>query len=323
MKDYYKILGVDKKSTKDQIKKAYRSLSKKYHPDVNPDGAEKFKEIAEAYETLSDEKKREQYDNPNPFGNGNFNPFESFMSGFGNRQQRRQRKGPDKKLKLNITPYESFHGVNKPITYQTNTQCGTCDGKGGDKTVCNVCNGVGNVRRKMGTGFFTQVIDVPCSQCNGMGYNIQNACFNCGGSGLKQKIEQINIEIPKNVNNGDFLKIAGKGEYSPQYGYGDLILHIEVTPSDGFEKINNDLVYTKKLSLFDLIIEKEITIPHPNGDLKINIPKGLELIKPLRLKGKGYITQNGNGDYYIKINVVTNEMTEDMKKEIVEKFKTN
>lgn len=323
MKDYYKILGVDKKSTKDQIKKAYRSLSKKYHPDVNPDGAEKFKEIAEAYETLSDEKKREQYDNPNPFGNGNFNPFESFMGGFGNRQQRRQRKGPDKKLKLNITPYESFHGVNKPITYQTNTQCSTCDGKGGDRTVCNVCNGVGNVRRKMGTGFFTQVIDVPCSQCNGMGYNIQNACFNCGGSGLKQKIEQINIDIPKNINNGDFLKIAGKGEYSPQYGYGDLILHIEVTPSDGFEKINNDLVYTKKLSLFDLIIEKEITIPHPNGDLKINIPKGLELIKPLRLKGKGYITQNGNGDYYIKINVVTNEMTEDMKKEIVEKFKTN
>ena len=323
MKDYYKILGVDKKSTKDQIKKAYRSLSKKYHPDVNPDGAEKFKEVAEAYEVLSDDKKREQYDNPNPFGNGNFNPFESFMGGFGQRQQRRPRKGPDKKVKLNITQYESFNGVNKQITYQTKTQCNTCNGKGGDKTVCNTCNGVGNVKRKLGTGFFTQVIETPCGKCNGSGYHIHNACFDCGGSGSKQNIEQVSVNIPKNVNNGDFLRVEGKGEYSSQYGYGDLIIQIEVISSDGFEKVNNDLVYTKNLSVYDLVIEKEITIPHPNGELKIKIPKGLELIKPLRLKGKGYTAQNIVGDYYIKINVVNNDFNDTMKKDVIDKFKTN
>ena len=323
MKDYYKILGVDKKSTKDQIKKAYRSLSKKYHPDVNPDGAEKFKEIAEAYEILSDDKKREQYDNPNPFGNGNFNPFESFMGGFGNRQQRKPRKGPDKNVKVNITPHESYKGVKKSITYQTKKQCNTCNGKGGDKTLCTSCNGNGSVRRKMGTGFFTQVIDMPCPHCNGSGHHIQNACFDCGGLGSKENIEQITVEIPKNINNGDFLRVSGKGEYSSQYGYGDLILQIEVIPSDGFEKINNDLVYTKTISVYDLVLSKEINIPHPNGELKIKIPKGLELIKPLRLKGKGYNLQNSVGDYYIKINVVNNEFNDEMKKEVIENFKTS
>lgn len=244
------------------------------------------------------------------------------MGGFGNRKHRKSRKGPDKNVKVNVTPYESYNGVKKPITYQTKKQCNTCNGKGGDKTVCDSCNGNGSVRRKMGTGFFTQVIDMPCPHCNGSGHHIQNACFDCGGSGSKQNIEQITIDIPKNINNGDFLRVTGKGEYSPEYGYGDLILQIEVAPSGGFEKINNDLVYTKTISVYDLVLSKEINIPHPNGELKIKIPKGLELIKPLRLKGKGYVLQNSVGDYYIKINVINNEFNDEMKKEVIENFKT-
>jgi len=126
MKDYYKILGVNKKSTKDDIKGAYRKLSKKYHPDINPQGSDKFKEIAEAYEVLSDDNKRRQYDNPNPFGGGNarggFNPFEDFVNNF-NRNTQQRRRGPDKKIKLEITPIESYFGVNKPITYQVNYGC--------------------------------------------------------------------------------------------------------------------------------------------------------------------------------------------------------
>lgn len=323
MKDYYKILGVDKKSTKDDIKKAYRRLSKKYHPDINPDGTEKFKEVAEAYETLIDDNKRSRYDNPNPFNGGGFNPFEAFTGGFNRNQQRRRQKGPDKKIKVQITPYESFDGITKSITYQNSVSCNTCEGKGGDKTVCQTCNGVGSIRRRMGSGFFTQIVDTPCTQCNGSGYNIKNACFDCGGSGLKNKIEQLDINIPKNINNGDFLRVESKGGYSPQYGYGDLILQIEVTSNDGFEKINEDLVYTKRLSIYDLVMGKEITIPHPKGDLSIKIPKGLELIKPLRLKGKGYVTQNRVGDYYVKLNVVNDEITDEIRNEFMEHLKTD
>ena len=191
MKDYYKILGVDKKSTKDEIKKAYRSLSKKYHPDVNPDGDEKFKEIAEAYEVLSDDTKRHQYDNPNPFGNmnmgGGFNPFEDFINNFNRGNQQQMRRGPDKKIKIQLSPIESYFGINKPITYQTNHSCQSCAGSGGKKTQCEDCKGTGNIRRKVGTGFFTQVIDTPCIKCNGTGDIMIDACFNCGGTGVKQK----------------------------------------------------------------------------------------------------------------------------------------
>jgi molecular chaperone DnaJ len=323
MKDYYKILGVDKKSTKDEIKKSYRNLSKKFHPDVNPDGTEKFKEIAEAYDVLSDDNKRKQYDNPNPFGNmrGGFNPFEDFINNFNNGGRQQKRRGPDKKVKIQLNPIESYFGINKPITYQTNNSCQSCEGSGGKKNVCQECQGSGNIRRKVGTGFFTQVIDTPCMKCNGTGDIVIDACFNCGGSGIKQKIEQIGVDIPKNINNGDFLRVQGKGDFSSKNGYGDLIIQIEVLPQDGFEKINNDLIYTKKVSMYDLVIGKEIILPHPDGDLIIKLPYNTESVKPLRLKGKGYKTNNGNGDFYFKLNVVNEPLTEEIKNELIEFLK--
>jgi molecular chaperone DnaJ len=322
MKDYYKILGVDKKSTKDDIKKSYRKLSKQYHPDVNPDGGEKFKEIAEAYEILSDDNKRKQYDNPNPFTNmgGGFNPFEDFIHNF-NRGQNRRPKAPDKKIKVIITPVESFMGIKKPITYQVNNSCGSCAGTGGKKEMCQNCEGTGNIRKKMGTGFFTQIVDSPCNQCNGTGDIILDACFQCGGTGRKEKIEQITVDIPKNISNGDFLRVAGKGEFNNRYGVGDLIIQIEVPNLDGYEKINNDLVYTKKIQLTDLLLNKELKIPHPNGDLILKLPLNTESIKPLRLKGKGYDLGNVKGDFYVKMNIVNNPINDEIKKEIEELLK--
>ena len=318
MKDYYKILGVGKKSTKDDIKKAYRSLSKKYHPDVNPEGGERFKEIAEAYDVLSDDKKRSQYDNPNPFGNGG-NPFEDF---FNRANQKRQRPKPkDKVIKIKVTPLESYFGINKPVTFQNNTTCNSCAGGGGKKNLCQTCQGTGNIRQKIGSSFFTQIIDTPCIQCNGTGYMMIDPCFNCGGSGTKQKIEQIGVDIPKNINNGDHLRVRGKGDYTPNLGVGDLILQIEVTNDDGFEKINNDLVYTKKVSISDLILKKPINLPHPDGQLTFNLPPNTEMIKPLRMKGKGYKGNGFVGDFYIKINVINQEIDDDVKQEIIESLK--
>jgi len=318
MKDYYKILGVDKKSTKDEIKKSYRKLSKKYHPDVNPEGGEKFKEIAEAYDVLSDDNKRLQYDNPNPFGRSGFNPFEDFVKGF---NQRRKPKAKDKVVKIQVTPIESYFGIKKEVTFQSNITCKVCSGGGGDKKVCDTCNGRGSLRKKVGSAFFTQVIDTPCDKCHGTGSVVINPCYNCGGSGKKKHIEQVNAEIPKNVNNGDYLRIRGKGDYTPNVGKGDLILQVEVINHDGYEKINHDLVYTKRISLKDLIVKKPITLPHPDGDLSLNLPYNTEMIKPLRLRGKGYNTQKGKGDFYIKLNIVNEEISEEDKREIIESLK--
>jgi len=318
MKDYYKILGVDKKSTKDEIKKAYRSLSKKFHPDVNPEGGERFKQIAEAYDVLSDDKKRQQYDNPNPFGNRG-NPFEDIFNGFN--QQRRKPQVKNKVIKIQVTPLESYFGVNKPVTFQNNTTCNTCAGSGGKKNLCQTCKGSGNIRQKIGSSFFTQVIDTPCVKCNGTGHIMIDPCFNCGGIGVKQNIEQIGVDIPKNINNGDHLRIKGKGDYTPNIGYGDLILQVEVINEDGFEKINNDLIYTKKVTLSDLLLNKPILLPHPDGDLNLRIPLNTELIKPLRLRGKGYKSPNYVGDFYIKINVINADIDDNTKKEILDILK--
>jgi molecular chaperone DnaJ len=317
MKDYYKILEVDKKSTKDDIKKAYRRLSKKYHPDVNPDGDEKFKEIAEAYEVLGDDDKRKQYDNPNPFNNmgGGFNPFEEFFN-----RRNRKKQNIDKVINVNITPLESFKGLNKDITYQVNHSCNSCGGSGGKKKVCETCNGNGVLIKKVGTGFFTQVIETMCSNCNGLGSIIIDACLQCEGKGNKTKFEKININIPKGTDNGDFLRVRGKGDFSVTNGYGDLVLKIEMTKTDGYEKINNDLVYTKNITAFEFLISDNINIPHPDGELNMKIPKNIETEKPLRLKGKGFNVKNLVGDYYVKLNVINTELTEDMVKKINDKF---
>lgn len=325
MKDYYKILGVDKKSTKDEIKKSYRKLSKQYHPDVNPEGGEKFKEIAEAYEVLSDENKRKEYDNPNPFKNmnGGFNPFNDIFRGFNqhNNNQRRN-QNTDTIVIVNITPFESYLGIKKEITYQTKHSCNSCSGSGGKNKICGTCGGYGKIKIKTGTGFFTHIVETNCNECNGNGKIITEACFECGGTGNKTIFEKLNVNIPKGVENEDLLKVKGKGNFSISHGYSDLVLKIQIIKSnDGFEKSGNDLIFKLKLNLHDLLLDDKITIPHPDGDLNIKIPKGIETETPLRIKGKGYITNKGIGDYYIKLNVVNNEFTKEVKNKIIESLK--
>ena len=202
MKDYYKILGIDKKSTKSDIKKAYRTLSKKYHPDVNPDGAEKFKEIAEAYETLIDDNKRQQYDNPSPFRGGGFNPFDDIFQQFRGGQNRRTK---DTVINLEISPIESFIGCQKEISYMVKNSCNTCYGSGGSGKTCEGCGGTGKHIRRMGSGFFTQVIENVCNQCNGTGKIIVEKCVECNGATFNQKEQKISINIPKNINTNQQL----------------------------------------------------------------------------------------------------------------------
>jgi len=307
-KDYYSILGVSRDSSPDEIKKAYRKLSKQYHPDVNPDGADKFKEIAEAYDTLSDPNKKQQYDNPNPFGGGGFGGFEDFFEAF-NQQQRKPNRAPDKILNVNINPVESFLGIDKDITYQYKEKCQPCNGEGGDRQVCNTCMGRGSIRQQFGTGLFTQIVDTPCHPCNSTGYVVYNPCHSCGGQGTKNNMENIMISIPKGVDDGDFLRASTKGDYNRVSGVrGDLIIKIQMVRQYGFEKSGNHLIYNADISPLDMIINQHVDIPHPSGSIKIVLPPNVSSDKPLRLKGKGYNIQGNVGDMYVKLTVSRSKM---------------
>ena len=312
MKDYYKVLGVSRDASQDDIKKAYRKLSKQFHPDVNPDGGDKFKEIGEAYGVLSDETKRQQYDNPNPFTGGGGGSMEDFFNMFNQQaqQQRRRPKAPDKVVNVDISPLESFMGMEKELSYQVRKQCETCVGTGGDREVCNTCQGHGRVRQKFGSGMFAQVVESDCPQCRGEGYMIINPCHSCGGQKTKPSFENVKVNIPQNVDSGDFLRLQGKGDFYPNRGVGDLILKVNMIKKDQFEKVNNDLVYHHKINVNEFISMKNIQVPHPDSNINIPLPELLDTEKPLRVRGKGFKIQGVTGDLYIKLSVTRDEVLE-------------
>jgi len=299
MKDYHKILEIEENATDDQIKKSYRALSKKYHPDVNPEGTEKFKEIAEAYDVLSNKEKKEKYLNSknNPFSDSQFSDIFSQMFNNQQRQQPRRKSAPDKIIKVQVSPFESYIGVEKKIQYLKDNHCDTCGGKGGEQQSCNTCNGVGFQIKSFGTGFMVQQMRVACTSCGGRGYTLVHRCFKCDGRGVKPTTNEVKVKLPIGVDNGQFLKLENLGDFR-NGEYGDLVVQIELVNKDGFEKMNDDLIYNLYLDLEQLKQEKYV-IPHPNGELSINAPKIFDTSRPLRLKNKGY----NNGDMYVKLNV--------------------
>lgn len=325
MKNYYEILGVSENASQDEIKKVYKKLSKQYHPDVNPNGEEKFKEINEAYSVIGDENKRSHYDNQknNPFsdfGSGDFDFNSIFEQMMGAKRRPQKPKAPDKIITIKISPIESFVGVKKEIIYERNNECSPCNSTGGEHRTCTNCNGQGVITQKFGTGMFQQLIQTQCPSCKGKGQTIVKPCNVCHGNGFTRANEKLSIEIPKNVDNGDFMRVPNVGDYNVySRTRGDIVLKVELTPKDNFEKMGLDLVFYKTLNLNVLIGEEEVVLPHPDGQLKIIIPKNFSTDKPLRLINKGYRTQNENGDFYVKISVVNNL---DVSDEIKEKIKS-
>jgi molecular chaperone DnaJ len=302
MKDYYKILEVEENASDDDIKKSYRNLSKKYHPDLNPDGAEKFKEIAEAYEILGNKDKRSKYDSDknNPFAGTSFQDMFSQMFGNMNpniNQQRRRKQAPDKILRLKITPIESYLGSEKLIQFMRDFGCNTCNGAGGEQQACMGCGGLGYQVKTLGTGFMTQKIRTACTSCAGRGYTLVHKCISCDGRGVKTSVSEVKIKLPVSCDNGQYLRLENFGDF--KFGeYGDLIVQIEMEPNGGYEKINDDLIYNLIVNL-DEIQQEKFIIPHPDGNLSMEAPKVIDTSKPLRLRGKGY---NG-GDMYVKLNL--------------------
>jgi molecular chaperone DnaJ len=308
MNNYYEILGVSKDATQDDIKKVYRKLALQYHPDKNPDGGDKFREISESYETLSDITKRKEYDfkldNPNYGQQSNqFNDiFNSFFSRHTNFNQRNTR-GPEKLIELNVGVLESYNSSSKTINFLRKDKCNSCSGTGGEKKVCQSCSGNGFFEERIGIGLFTQIRRSVCQSCNGNGFTLDKKCYTCNGEGTSNVMESFTIKLPENVQDGQMLKIAGKGDYYNNM-VGDVIIRVNIVPENNFEKSGNDLIYNSFFNIEQLKLD-DFIVPHPDGNLNVKFPKEFNTQIPLRIKNKGFKT-NPVGDLYIRMNVKFN-----------------
>ncbi len=351
-RDYYEVLGVNKSAKKEEIKKAYRKLALKFHPDKNKGdkaAEEKFKEASEAYHVLSDEKRKANYDqfghaafqSGGQGGFGNFDFSSSFSDifedvfgdfgdfGFGGARSGRGRtinRGSDLRYDISIGLHDAFSGTEKNISYTTYKKCKTCSGSGakpGSKpTSCSYCNGQGKVRSSQ--GFFT--IQQTCPECSGEGEKISNPCSSCTGIGKTQSNESVSVKIPKGVDDGTRIRLAGKGEAGIKGGSnGDLYLFISVEPHNIFKRSEENLYYELPISIADAALGTTVEVPSiDGGKTKIKIPSGTQSGKQLRLKGKGMpiLRRNIIGDLYIRIVTEVPTSLTKKQKELLVEFKT-
>ena len=351
-RDYYEILGVSKSAKKEEIKKAYRKLAVKYHPDKNKGdkaAEEKFKEASEAYHVLSDDKRKSSYDQfghaafQGAGGQGGFSNFD-FSSSFsdifedvfgdlsdfgfatsGRSRRRSNNRGNDLRYDVSIDLNDAFNGAEKKINYTTYKKCKTCSGIGakpGSKpSACSYCGGQGKVRSSQ--GFFT--IQQTCPQCSGEGEKITNPCNNCSGMGKTQSNESVSVKIPKGVDDGTRIRLAGKGEAGSKGGSsGDLYLFVSVEPHSIFKRSEENLYYELPISIADAALGTTVEVPSiDGGKTKIKIPSGTQSGKQLRLKGKGMpiLRRNINGDLYIRIITEVPTSLTKRQKELLSEFK--
>jgi len=342
--DYYKTLGVQKNADADQIKKAYRKLARKYHPDVNPGdkaSEEKFKEISEAYEVLSDAEKRKQYDSfghsafdasqRTQWGGGGFGggfggtPFEAdfdlsdlfggiFGGGAGAASSRakRRRRGEDVEYGLEISFSEAILGTEKEISFSRSAACETCSGQGFQPGTqggpCVACAGTGRVRANRGPIAVQQT----CSRCGGTGKLPGATCSACNGSGTKQKTERIKVRIPAGVDTGSKVRLAGKGEAGNAGApAGDLFIRIKVKPDARFERRENDIITKVHIPLLDALLGGQVLVPTLTDTVRMKIPAGTQNGQRFRIKGRGVLNK---GDLFAEAAVdIPKELPADVK----------
>lgn len=335
-RDYYEVLGVQKGATEEEIKKAYRKIAMANHPDTHPGDAsaeERFKEASEAYEILSDAKKREAYDQygfagvdgmggagggyQNVYrdfsdlfsGSGGFSDIFSSFFGGGSSQRRSSngpRQGQSLRYDITIDFKEAAFGCKKEISFSHDETCSSCNGTGGTgRHSCPTCNGTGQV--VSGGGFFQ--MSQPCRSCKGTGYVVDNPCANCRGTGTVRRSEKLSVSIPAGSDNGTRLTLRGKGDAGANGGpNGDLILVVNVRPDKYFVRDNNDVYLQIPISFVQASLGDSIQVPTLDGtDVVVDIPEGTQSGKLLRLRGKGIPSLRGGarGDMYLKIVVET------------------
>lgn len=354
-KDYYKTLGVDKNSSKEEIKKAYKKLAKKYHPDLNKGDSEsekKFKEINEAASVLGDETKKQQYDQfgsdsfkhgnqaGGGFGGFNFNGssgfdfdsiFDSFFggggSGFGRSQRRGPRRGNDLRYNIEINLEDVANGLDKKIKIKKKDKCSKCKGLGGSGSkTCSTCNGQGVITSIKRTPFGAFQTQRSCSDCNGTGEQVEKICTHCDGKGYEYKEKTVTINIPEGVEDGMQLRLANEGEAGgPGAEQGDLYILIHVKEHEFFKRDGMDMHLEVPITFMQASLGDSVEVPTIKGKAKLKIPSGTQPGTILRMKGEGlsHYRRYGKGDQFVHIQIEVPKKLNKKQKEALKKFETS
>lgn len=347
-KDYYSLLGVNRNATDDELKKAYRKLAMKYHPDKNPgnkEAEEKFKQISQAYSVLSDKQERSRYDQFGHqtyenaqsggggaegfggfgFGGGFADIFEEMFGDLGASQKQQSQRGSDIRHDLEITLEDAFKGMSSKIKYVTAIACDKCKGSGAEggsqSTNCKTCRGRGKVRFQQ--GFFT--IERTCQTCDGLGQVIENPCRSCHSSGRTRRERTLEVKIPAGVDDGTRIRLSGEGESGLRKGAsGDLYLFISIKPHRFFKRNGPDIYCRVPISMVTAALGGEVEVPTIDGIATIvKIPPGTQTNHQFRLKGKGMsmVRSTKRGEMYIETLVETPVNLSGKQKELLEEFK--
>ncbi len=359
-KDYYKILGVEKNASKDEIKKAFYKLAHKYHPDKKEGDEKKFKEVNEAYQVLSDEAKRSKYDqfgagfeNMNQgyggqgqgfsgfdggwdfsgfggeagFDFGNLNDiFSDFFGGGMGSSRSEQRRGRDISTEIQISFSESVFGVTRKILLTKISKCGICGGSGakaGTKMeTCKYCNGQGKIHEAKRTILGTISSTKLCQECLGTGQVPKEKCETCKGKGVLRKEEEITVDVPVGIRDGEMIRMSGMGEAISKGTAGDLYIKINVSSHPVFKREGNDLTMNLDLKLTDALLGTEYPIHTLDGDITVKIPEGVSINEILRVKGKGVPAgKSKRGDLLIKLKIKMPSKISRKSRELIEKLK--
>lgn len=346
--EYYDRLGLSKDASQDEIKRAYRKLSKKYHPDINkePGAEEKYKEVQEAYETLSDDQKRAAYDQYGPDGangfggQGSFGGFDggagfggfedifsSFFGGGATRNPNAPRQGDDLQYRVNLSFEEAVFGAEKEIHYNREVTCKTCSGSGAkpgtSPVTCGRCHGHGVINVDTQTPLGMMRRQVTCDVCHGTGQEIKDPCQTCHGTGREKQSHTVSVKIPAGVETGQQIRLAGQGEAGFNGGpYGDLFVVINVNPSDKFTRDGSTIYYTLNISFVQAALGDTVEVPTVHGNVEMVIPAGTQTGKTFRLKGKGAPRLRGGsqGDQLVTVKIVTPTKLNDAQKEALLAF---
>jgi molecular chaperone DnaJ len=357
--DFYSVLGVNKNASQDEIKKVYRRLAHEHHPDKNKGNAEKFKEINEAYQVLSDSTKRRQYDqfgqtfsNAGPGGagggytwNGDFgdfasnfgfgsnsgfdDPFDIFSGIFGGQSGRKSRRerGIDLEMDLDLEFAEAVFGVEKEISLQKKDVCLKCNGSGAEPgsraETCPTCHGTGQIRTVRRTIFGQMAQVAICDKCGGDGKYAQNPCSECAGMGSKNRLKKLKVKIPAGVDDQMRIRVSGEGEVGYRgSNFGDLYLRLHVIPNKRFTRSKNDILSEASVSFYQAALGTVIEADTVDGKVEVKIPAGTQSGRILKLKGKGVLNMNTGkrGDHLLTVRVVTPTKLSKKEKEVFKKL---
>jgi molecular chaperone DnaJ len=339
-RDYYDVLEVERNASPDELRRAYRRLAKKYHPDVSqePGAEERFKEINEAYGVLSNDEQRAAYDRyghaglkgvPTDFDFGLGEIFEEFF-GFttGSRRSRRTaRRGADLRYDLSLSFEQAVFGIEQEIEFSRLETCNTCQGSGAEPGTtparCDTCRGTGEVRQVRQTFLGSMVNVGTCPACGGRGEVISSPCHTCRGRGLERRTIRRAVPIPAGVSDGTQIRLAGEGEPGVNSGpNGHLYIVIHVQPHRFFRRHNDDVVLDLSINIAQAALGAKVTVPTVDGDEEISIPSGTQPGAVLTLKGKGvpHLQRNGRGDQHVVISVEIPERLSTEQRELLEKL---